>query len=399
MDVRSRPIALLAAVAALGGTACFPQPTPIAPGATSPYAGYSSAVYRDDTLWLCRPDLPNNPCAVDLSATEIRPDGARVVVPFSPAKEPPVDCFFVYPTVDMDERPGNHSDFVDTSAMRRVTLSQAARFQEVCRLYVPLYRQITVGTYAASPWNLDRRLEIAFSDVAESFAHYLGQHNEGRKVVVIGHSQGAYMAVELLKRFFDRDPVLRPRLLVGLPIGGRVEVPPGERSGGTFANLPLCAAADEVGCVVAFRAYREGADVTGDPHGPPAGLETGCVHPGMTGRDPGATAALARSYFPTRLLGQGLLDSPGAAGAAAGVTTPFVMVRGLYTARCVPGAAGFTHLAIASAREAGDARPVFFDPMDPRFEASMLGLHSLEMLLAQGDLIDLVARKAEAARR
>ncbi len=268
----------------LGVSGCLPQPTVIPPGVKSPFTGYSSALYQDDSMWVCRPDLPSNPCATaDLSATEIAPDGSRVVVPFVPAKDPAVDCFYVYPTVDNDSRPGNHTDFVDTAAMRRVTLSQAARFQEVCRLYVPLYRQITVGTYAASPWNLDRRLEIAFSDVADAFAHYLGRYNNGRKVVVIGHSQGAYMTVELLRRFFDHDPVLQPRLLVGMPIGGRVEVPPGERVGGTFANLPLCASADETECVVAFRSYREGANVTGDPHGPPAGLETGCVHPGLGG--------------------------------------------------------------------------------------------------------------------
>jgi pimeloyl-ACP methyl ester carboxylesterase len=268
-----------------------------------------------------------------------------------------------------------------------VTLGQAARFQEVCRLYVPLYRQITLGTYAASAWSLDQRLEVAFSDVADAFAHYLGQHNHGRKVVVMGHSQGAYMAVQLLKRFFDRDPALRPRLLAGLPIGGRVEVPPGERTGGTFSSLPVCTGAEEIGCIVAFRTYREGADVTGDAHGPPAGLETACVNPAPP------RATLSRSYFPTMILGQGALR------AFEGITTPFVMMRDLYSVRCAPGAGGYWHLEISESRAPGDQRPMLFDPMDPRFERTTLGLHVLEMYLAQGDLVDLVARKAAAVQK
>lgn len=370
------------ALAVLAASGCIPQPTALPAGVTSPFTGYASALYGDDAMWLCRPDLPSNPCAADLSATEIRPDGTSAIVPFVPAKDPDVDCFYVYPTVDLDPRPGNHTDFRDRTPMRRVTLAQAGRFQEVCRLYVPLYRQITLGTYAAPAWSLDQRLEVALSDVVDAFAHYLGQHNRGRKIVVIGHSQGAFMAVQLLKGFFDRDPILRPRLLVGMPIGGRVEVPPGERLGGTFTSLPLCASPDELGCVVAFRTYRDGADLTGDPHGPPAGLETACVHPAAAA--PGAAAPVSGSFFP--------------APANAHVDTPFVLLRGLYSARCAPGAAGFTHLAISEARARGDRRPAPLDLRDPRFERTALGLHTVEMELLQGDLVALVGRKAAVSR-
>lgn len=388
--LRGLAAGLLGLAALLGAAGCLPQPTVIGGGAHSPFTGYSSELYRQDSMWLCRPDLPSNPCGADLSATELKPDGSREVVPFVKNEAPEVDCFFVYPTVDMDPRPGNHTDFADTSLMRRVTVSQAARFQEVCRVFAPLYRQITVGTYATAPWALDRRLEIAYSDVADAFAHYLGQHNGGRRVVLLGHSQGAFMVVELLRHFFDRGAVLEPRLLVGLPIGGRVEVPPGEKTGGTFVNLPLCQGPDEIGCVVAYRSYREGADLRGDPHGPPAGLETGCVHPAGV---PGDTAApIARSYFPTRLFGRAPFAT------VSGIETPFVLVRGLYSGRCVPGVERFGHLAVRESRAEGDRRPVLFDPADPYFEESTLGLHSIEMLLTQGDLIDLVGRKAAAAR-
>lgn len=382
----ARRAAALTGACLLAG--CIPQPTVLPPGVRSPYTGYSSALYGDDAMWLCRPDLPGNPCAADLSATEIHPDGTRTVVPFAPAPDPGVDCFYVYPTVDQDPRPGNHTDFVDRAVMRRVTLVQAGRFQQVCRLYVPLYRQITAGTYAAPAWNLDQRLAVAESDVVDAFAHYLGQHNGGRKVVLLGHSQGAYMAIQILRRFFDRDPILRPRLLAGMPIGGRVEVPPGERVGATFANLPLCSSAEETGCIVAFRAYRDGVDVAGDAHGPPRGLETGCVNPAA---GPGERNPLAGAYFPA-------VPAHGPLRATEGVHTPFVLLRGYYSARCVPGAGGYTHLAISETNAPGDARRAPVDLRAPLFETTTLGLHTIEMFLTQGDLVALVAAKAAASR-
>jgi hypothetical protein len=383
---RSRALSAIALAASLGAAACVPQRTVIPPGVDSPFTGYSSATYGADAMWLCRPDLPSNPCAADLTATEIRPDGSRAIVPHVPAKDPAVDCFYIYPTVDEDPRPGNHTDFRDRGPMLRVALSQAARFQEVCRLYVPLYRQITAGTYASSAWNLDERLKVAFSDVQDAFAHYLGQYNRGRKVVVIGHSQGADMTVRVLRRFFDRDPVLRPRLLAGMPIGGRVEVPPGARSGGTFATLPLCARADEIGCVIGYRSYPSGADVTGDPHGPPEGLVTGCVNPASVTEN--ASAPLSRTFFPS-------VPAPwrGLRGID-GVETPFVLFRGFFAARCVPGPGGYDHLEITPASGvAASSLPI--DLGAERFR-NTLGLHALEMGLTQGDLIDLVARKAAA---
>src|SRR5258706_4727307 len=107
------------------------------------------AHYERPEMSLCRPDLPNDACRVNLDATELRPDGSRVVVPFVPAAKTSVDCFYVYPTVDLTMVPGNHTDFADTTLMREVTQAQVARFGKVCRVFAPLYRQVTITTYLA----------------------------------------------------------------------------------------------------------------------------------------------------------------------------------------------------------------------------------------------------------
>jgi len=118
------------------------------------------------SAWLCRPDLPTDPCrSADLTATELRPDGSRVRVSHRAAEHPAVDCFYVYPTVDLELVPGNHEDLADVRKVKATTIAQAARFTEACALWVPLYRQVTIGTYLQSKLTLEHGLALAFTDI------------------------------------------------------------------------------------------------------------------------------------------------------------------------------------------------------------------------------------------
>src|SRR5690348_14731992 len=94
--------------------------------------------YRQDSHWVCRPDG----CRDDLSATILAPDGSARREAFRPAADPAVDCFYVYPTVS--HSPGLLADPVVTRDERRAVIQQVERFTGVCRLFVPLYRQVTV---------------------------------------------------------------------------------------------------------------------------------------------------------------------------------------------------------------------------------------------------------------
>ena len=99
--------------------ACAIPPKTVTPaGLHSPFTGYSSALYRDDKMWLCRPDIRGDICHADATATEVRPDGSRVLLPSAPPPAAKVDCFYVYPTVDMGLVPANHSDIEDIAAGR-----------------------------------------------------------------------------------------------------------------------------------------------------------------------------------------------------------------------------------------------------------------------------------------
>src|SRR5580704_3019584 len=51
------------------------------------------------TVWLCKPGLANNPCLSDQTATVQLANGRSFVQHARPTDDPPVDCFYVYPTV------------------------------------------------------------------------------------------------------------------------------------------------------------------------------------------------------------------------------------------------------------------------------------------------------------
>ncbi len=392
MYLRVARALLCASVCISAATAsCAQPPAPRSaeppPGLRSPFTGFESARYKDPAAWLCLPGR-SDACSADLDATELLPEGARVVVRDTPAPgAEKVDCFYVYPTVDLSLGAANHTSFSDLDPMTRTTVAQAARFRSACRVYVPLYRQVTIGTYLRSPEARDAYLAVAASDVVAAFVHYMANFNGGRKIVLVGHSQGAEMVKRLLQRFFDDDPLLRERLLLALPIGGDVEVAQGETTGGSLRHVPACSRPGETGCVVAYRSYVAGYDVDPGRNAPEAGHETVCVNPATL--DAAAPRPFSRAFIPVwggnrdRLRGVG------------GVTTPFVMLRDFYSGDCVAGRGGFRYLAVSTSAVAGDRRESPVD-LSSRLLRGTLGLHILDLQFAQGDLVDLVARRAAA---
>ena len=379
--------------AALLSAGCGLPPRTVLPGGLqSPFTGYSSEKYREDNMWLCRPDLPVDPCRGDATATELHDDHSRSVVKATPAARPSVDCFYVYPTVDHNLLPGNHAITDDKASAASATLSQIMPFNSVCSLYVPVYRQVTIGTYLFGKGE-DRgegpRSEVAFSDVEDAFLHYMGRYNHGRKVVLIGHSQGAGMIVHLLQSRFEHDPVMMSRLLLAMPIGGPVEVPRGATAGATFDTIPLCTKPDETGCVIAYQSRTAGGKVGKPAFTPRPGNEIACVNPAAVGES--GIHRFSRSFFPlTR-------DSLPWLHGVEGVETPFVLLRDFYTGECIAGPDGYNYLSVATAPSKGDQRTSAVDLAEDRFNG-ILGLHVVDFQFAMGDLIDQVARRAKKVR-
>jgi hypothetical protein len=366
---------------------CAPAALTIIPSdVRSPYTGYSSEKYRNDAMWACRPDLSGDMCHGDLSATEIHPDGKRTRLEHQPAADPKVDCFYVYPTMDDRMYPANQTDFSNLERIRSAVMAQAARFSETCAVYVPLYRQMSLGSYMWSATRRDRLLETAFSDLHDAFLHYLGQYNHGRKFVLIGHSQGADMVARLLRQVVEDDPALRPRLIVAMAIGWQFEVPRGQRVGGSFSTIPICASPDETGCLIAFRTYREGQLLLHTPFTVERGHRFVCVNPADVSGNERRPAS--RAYLPLTAETRGLIRG------ADGIDTPFLLYRDLFQLKCVDGPDGYRYLGVSLAPGVPE-RLSPFDLEIPRYNGPF-GMHVLDMQFSQGDLIEQVARRVAA---
>ena len=326
--------------------------------------GLAPISYRADSAWLCQPGRAD-PCAREIKMTNALPGGALSTPPPAQPAATGVDCFYVYPTVDQSARVGNHTDFTDRTAIAQVTAMQAVPFRAVCDLYVPLYRQITIGTYAQNDDWTDEGLANAYADIAAAFEAYVSAHPD-RGIVLIGHSQGAEMITRLLKDRFDRDAKLRARLVVALVLGGNLDVGVGKRTGGTFTTIPTCAAAGETGCVIAYRSMRAGGFIAQPDPGYPASREEMCVNPGnLTNRD--ATASLSAIF----------MDDDA-------YTTYF----GLYRARCIGTADRARMLAIEEV-PAGRKSPVDLNAANLN---TTFGTHVIDVEIAEATLVELVRR-------
>jgi hypothetical protein len=136
---------------------------------------------------------------------------------------------------------------------------------------------------------------------------------------------------------------------------------------------------------VAYRTYAAGERVDPDRWAPPAGHETVCVDPSAID---GPAHHLSRAYFAVWPELRGFMHG------IDDVTTPFVMLRDFYGARCVRGPDGYAWLEVSAAPGAADMRRSPVDLRDRRLRIGKLGLHILDLQLAQGDLIEMVARRS-----
>ncbi len=367
--------------------------------AQAPDASVQHPDYADPALWLCRPDLADNRCKVDLDAMVIAPSGKMTIERYVPAKDPKIDCFFIYPTVSND--PGWISDFSPDTAEWDDVKVQFARFGSVCRQFAPLYRQGTLRRLRApggGPAPVGAQPPPGFggySDVVEAWNWYLAHENKGRGVVLIGHSQGTVMLTKLIAEEIDGKPAQK-QLISALLLGGLVMVPPGKDVGGTFKSVPLCHAVGEVGCVISYVTFRDRLPPPSTSRFGKArdGLRAACVNPASLAGGKGEP----ESYFITKgfLNGSGGDIRPEWVRPVRPIGTFFVKTPGLVSTECVERG-DYDYLALH----------VNADPKDPRTDELggqiirhtgvdlSWGLHLMDVDHSIGTLIRVVREQGE----
>ena len=203
--------------------------------------------------WLCRPGLAHDPCTVPADTARYAPDGRFLGRDDPQATRRRIDCFYVYPTVSGQPTPAA-TRRVDPE-LRSIARYQAARYSRTCRVYAPLYRQVTLAgldTAGAADW------ARALADVKAAWRTYLRRFNHGRGVVLIGHSQGTYHLRDLLVQEIEPHRAQRRKLVSALLLGGNVTVAAGRDTGGDLGRLRACRSARQTRCVIAFSTYEGG---------------------------------------------------------------------------------------------------------------------------------------------
>lgn len=372
-----------------------PAPTP-AQESPKP-ASVAKNDYSNGDDWLCRPGRQDS-CATDLATTVISADGKETHEEWVGNPDAEIDCFYVYPTVSTD--PGGNSTMTLGMEEKAVVRVQFARFASKCRVYAPLYRQVTLTALRAalggSPIPVDRAL--AYNDVLDAWSYYLEHDNHGRGVVLIGHSQGSGILTQLIKNEIDGKPV-QTRIISALLLGTSLPVPKGKDVGGAFQHMPLCHAATQTGCVITYASFRATSPPPANTHFGKVtgeGMMSACTNPAALG---GGSGEL-HSYLRTN--GSGILTAAEAAPGpwikdAPPITTPFVSVPGMLTAECVANET-VSYLAIT----------VHSDPASPRVSDikgdvvvggqvfADWGLHLIDVNLAIGNLVDIVGQQSKA---
>src|SRR4051812_31923504 len=100
-------------------------------GTTSPAIAQPKATapdYSKDSAWICLPGRADT-CSTPLATTALNANGYGSNGLSSVAKNPPLDCFYVYPTVSNDS--GMNSDLNVGRDERLAVEAQFARFASV----------------------------------------------------------------------------------------------------------------------------------------------------------------------------------------------------------------------------------------------------------------------------
>jgi hypothetical protein len=199
-----------------------------------------------------------------------------------------------------------------------------------------MYPQLTLKAIK-NPVAITLQDEVkAYVGVLSAWSEYMQRFNKGRGVVLIGHSQGALMLIQLIREQIDPDAAVRSHLVAAVLLGGNVLVPEGQTVGGSFTNVPACQSAIEVACVIAYSSFLQEPPANsffGRPTSPllgggtPApGMQVLCVNPALLSQTGGAGRLVP--FAPTT-------PFPGkAAPPAPSAATPWVSGPDEYTAQC-----------------------------------------------------------------
>ena len=219
--------------------------------------------------WMCHPVLKSTdvarryPLKLNVQHRDLTQEPE---INYPPYTDTLVDIFYVYPTIDttLSFAANTAINDIDTVTAQFVYREQVGIYARFGRVFVPYYRQANLRVFVdgtISPLAQANYMEIAYNDVEAAFDNYLTHYNNGHKIILMGHSQGAYLMRFLLRKRFDNNPTLRSRLVVAISGGEPNYSAKGSRTGGSLQNIKTLDSVAESGCMINWRTWNSDSAV------------------------------------------------------------------------------------------------------------------------------------------
>ncbi|MEX0810707.1 MAG: DUF3089 domain-containing protein [Chitinophagales bacterium] len=164
-----------------------------------------------------------------------------------------VDVFYVHPTMYLKGDTWNASienDKLNKRIDKKPVKLQASVFNRSARVFAPRYRQAHIHAFKEDTVEGKKALDFAYQDVVNAFEYYLENHNNGRPIIIAGHSQGTWHTRRLLKEYFN-GTALQKQLVCAYLVGYAVYKD-------DYPEIKVCAQATETGCYVSWSSFKEG---------------------------------------------------------------------------------------------------------------------------------------------
>jgi pimeloyl-ACP methyl ester carboxylesterase len=173
-----------------------------------------------------------------------------------------VDIFYIYPTTGWtNDTTTPQICAINNSAMQtgaQLDLAiQASAFETVGNIFAPYYRQAN-----SCPTNRQAFIGgIPTTDGIAAFDYYIKHYNDGRPYILLGHSQGANIASNLLAQYMNENPTAYSRMIAAYVIG--YAVTPAYLSQNPI--LKFAENADDTGVIISYNTEAPDCDTATNP--------------------------------------------------------------------------------------------------------------------------------------
>jgi len=180
-----------------------------------------------------------------------------------------IDLFCVHPTVFVELLSKPHNVKMTDEYKKQVDSVMKycfVYFTQFGRIFAPYYHQASLtafvdkGLFVSSDSMVAEIFENAFNDIFSAFDYYMQNFNNGRKVILVGYSQGSYLLSMLLHKFESNPEFYKLfsekilfAILVGMPGGLFAEK--NKLSGGWWKNISVCDNIDNKFCIISWETY------------------------------------------------------------------------------------------------------------------------------------------------